>query len=534
MFEGLSSLSLRSSASFALCLVLPALLLAAFPGWQDGHLVWGIAGLLLAQVALGAVALGLLLQRRWLRPLEALDSQLQQARCQVQGLAEALEKKNDDVERLALYDHLTGLPNRQLLGELFAHHAAASRRHAESMALLVVDLDGLQDVSDALGRAAADELIVETGRRLQAVLRQADVVCRVGGSAFLALLPRVAGSDGVANSCERVLQAIDAPMVPAGAFAPVKTSISLGVAMYPGDGVVFDELARMAELAAHVCKQRGRARYSFYQPALDHSLRQRLSLEHELRSALGNTELQLHYQPIYDARQLRVVGCEALLRWQHPSRGLLLPDDFLAVAAASDLICEIDLWALRTACRQFAQWRAAGAALEFVAVNVSALQAHDARLPQAVSEAMRAHGMRRGELELELTEGALMSHTDGALRTVNQLRSAGAVLVLDDFGTGYSSLSTLKLLTPDKLKIDRSFVCGLPSGKEDCALTQAVIAMAHNHDIVVVAEGVESIAQHDWLLKRACVLQQGHLHGHAMLASELEPALCEALAPSSV
>jgi diguanylate cyclase (GGDEF)-like protein len=513
------------------------------------------AGLVAAQVVIGVLVLAGVLSLRLLRPIDRLKQQagtlsareptpelqwtrrdelgqlgqhLNDVRRRIQELIGELEAKNSQLRKLAMYDHLTGLPNRALLRELFSHEAATARRTNQSLALMFIDLDHFKTVNDTLGHAAGDQLLLTVGRRLLQELRESDVVCRLGGDEFVVLLPGADGWDHVAATAQRLLETINAPVTLPGAASAALVSASIGIAMYPNDGGDFDALARTADMAMYRSKDLGRARFSFYHPDLDTALRSRIELERELALAIEQNQLVLHYQPVFDADRDCIVGCEALVRWNHPQRGLLMPGAFIAAAEETGLIGELGLWTLHTACAQFAAWRDAGLQMPRIAVNVSALQVHDPMLAESVRSALRQHGLRAGELELELTESTLLSDTDVALRTLARLRDAGALLAIDDFGTGFSSLSYLKMLKPDKLKIDRSFVRDLPDDPDDRALVQAIIGMAQALAITVVGEGVETEAQRDLLQKLGCRLQQGYLHGRPMpaaaFATLLQPA----------
>ncbi len=513
------------------------------------------AWLVAVQVVMGGLVLAGVLALRLLRPIDRLKRQaallasrtaapalewtrrdelgelgqhLNDVGQRLHALFGELEAKNTDLHKLAMYDPLTGLPNRTLLRELFNHEAAAARRGQRALALLFLDLDRFKTVNDSLGHAAGDELLMVIAERLTKTLRDSDIVCRMGGDEFVVLLPYVGGWDQVAGTAERLLEAVSAPLTLTPARTEAQVSASIGIAMYPADGADFDSLARTADLAMYRSKDLGRSRYSFYHPELDSAFRGRLALERELQRALQGGEMVLHYQPMVDAQAGRIVGCEALLRWQHPQRGLLQPAAFVAAAEETGLIREIGLWTLAQACRQFAAWREEGLELQHVALNVSAHQAHESDLPDAVAALMQEFRLQPGQLVLELTESALMSDSEAALRTVNRLRGTGARLAIDDFGTGYSSLSYLKMLRPDMLKIDRSFVRDLPHDRDDRALTEAILGMACALGITVVAEGVEREGQRDLLCSLGCRQQQGFLFGKAVPADEfaalLQPA----------
>jgi diguanylate cyclase (GGDEF)-like protein len=512
---------------------------------RQGIMWWLVA----AQVVVGVVVLLGVLSLRLLRPIHRLKQQastlaaresiapqrwrqrdelgqlgqhLNTVRARIQELFEELESKNKQLSKMAMYDHLTGLPNRTLFRELFQHEAGLARRAQLSLALLFIDLDRFKAVNDTMGHAAGDELLLGVSQRLVATLRESDIVCRKSGDEFLVLLTHAGGWEQVSVTAERLLRAIQAPLPLARAAGTAQVNASIGIAMFPGDSDDFEALVRCADLAMYKSKDMGKGRYSFYQPDLDTAFRSRLVLERELLQAIANDELVLHYQPVFDMRQGSLVGCEALVRWNHPQRGLLMPGTFIQTAEETGLIRELGMWTLDAACAQLAAWKAAGRHPGRVAVNVSALQFRDQRLPDRLRDALRRHDIRPGELELELTESTLMSDTEAAQATVASLRELGVTLAIDDFGTGYSSLSYIKRLRPDKLKIDRSFVRDLPADADDRALTEAIVSIAQALSISLVAEGVETPAQRDYLLGLGCTLQQGYLLGLPQAADKLQ------------
>ena len=522
-----------------------------------------VAALLVAlQVVVGVAVLAGVLSVRLLRPIDQLKRQarllaarepmpalewrrgdelgelgrhLDQAHGQLQSLIVELESKNQQLHRMAMYDHLTGLPNRTLLRELFSHEASSARRAQRALALLFIDLDHFKAVNDTLGHAAGDELLITVAQRLAGTLRESDLLCRMGGDEFLVLLPQIEGWDHVAATAERLLRAVEAPVALTGNAAGTRVTASIGVAIYPADGADFDALVRTADIAMYRSKDLGRARYSFFHADLDTAYRSRLELERELQQAIEQRQFLLHWQPVFDTARGVVVGCEALLRWQHPQRGLLLPAEFIDTAEHTGLIGPIGLWVLDAACAQLARWQASGPAPLRIAVNVSALQLRDGQFEAALLATLERHSIAPGVLELELTESALLTDTPHALHKVTALRAAGTRLVIDDFGTGYSSLSYLKRLRPDKIKIDRSFVRDLPGDRDDRALTEAIIGIARALGIDVVAEGVETSAQRELLLALGCTLQQGFLFARPLPAegfAALLVAQAEASAPA--
>ena len=511
---------------------------------RQGIMWWLVA----AQVVVGVVVLLGVLSLRLLRPIHRLKLQastlaaresvpalpwrqrdelgqlgqhLNTVRARIQELFEELEAKNKQLSKMAMYDHLTGLPNRTLFRELFQHEAGTARRCHGNCALLFIDLDRFKAVNDTMGHAAGDELLLGVSQRLSATLRESDIVCRVSGDEFLVLLTQAGSWEQVSVTAERLLRAIQTPMLLARAAGTAQVSASIGISLFPGDADDFEALARCADLAMYKSKDMGKGRYSFYQPDLDIAFRSRLELERELLQGIANHELLLHYQPVFDMQSGRLVGCEALVRWLHPQRGLLMPGTFIQTAEETGLIRELGLWTLDAACAQLASWKAAGLHPGRIAVNVSALQFRDQRLPQVLQSALQTYDIQPGELELELTESTLMADTEAAQATVASLRELGVALAIDDFGTGYSSLSYIKRLRPDKLKIDRSFVKDLPADADDRALTEAIVSIAQALSITVVAEGVETPEQRDYLLGLGCRLQQGYLLGRPMAAEHL-------------
>jgi len=518
---------------------------------QRQAIMWWLVA---AQVLVGVAVLLGVLSLRLLRPIDRLKRQastlaaretvptlhwrrhdelgqlghhLNTVRARIQELFEELETKNKQLSKMALYDHLTGLPNRTLLRELFQHESAAARRNGTNCALLFIDLDRFKAVNDTMGHAAGDELLLGVSQRLIATLREADAVCRVSGDEFLVLLPQAGSWEQVSTTAERLLRAIQTPMPLTRAAGTAQVSASIGIAMFPDDADEFEDLARCADLAMYKSKDSGKGRYSYYKPEMDIALGSRLELERELRQAIANGELVLHYQPVFDVHDDRLAGCEALVRWMHPQRGLLMPGTFIQVAEESGLIRELGLWTLRAACAQLAAWKNAGLHPGRIAVNVSALQFRDQRLLQVLPELMRTYGLQADELELELTESTLMSDSEAAQATVASLREFGVSLAIDDFGTGYSSLSYIKRLRPDKLKIDRSFVKDLPADADDRALTEAIVSIAQALSITVVAEGVETREQRDYLLSLGCRLQQGYLLGRPQGAEFMQALMAE-------
>lgn len=466
-----------------------------------------------------------------LQPLaRALDA-LRERTAQVQGELQAGKAK---LRRAATHDALTGLPNRTLLQELFGHEAASARRQARSLALLRIGLDRLHTVNETLGHSVGEELLTGMAHRLAATLRDSDFICRGGGDEFLVLLSGPVGWDRVATAAERLLRCVEEPLQLPRSGQVLGASASLGIAMYPTDGSDFAGLERAASLALQRSRTLGRGLYSFYQPGLDQALRERIDAERELARALERDELTLVYQPMVDAGSGRVLGCEALLRWQHPERGLLAPADFIETARQCRLMADLDAWVLEAACGELAGWLGQGLAPGRLALNLSVQQARNPALSEALRDALDRHALVPAMLELEITEDAFLDDPDGVPRALARWRTLGLGLTVDDFGVGYSSLSQLRRLRPQRLKIDCSLVRGLPHDTEDCALAQAMLAMAAALGIEVLAEGVETAAQRQWLLAHGCALQQGHLHGMPMPAAAFAAWLARSPQPQAL
>ncbi|WP_326534640.1 putative bifunctional diguanylate cyclase/phosphodiesterase [Pseudorhodoferax sp.] len=566
-----SSLTARFTLRSALLLVTLAGLLLPALGWLVADGLWGSAGpdaagarsAVLLMVALQAVCVAVLLlavlTRRFVWPLERLVShveslggqrpvaalawpagdelqplaeQLGSLRQRVDELQQELRSSEASLHRAAMYDGVTNLPNRALMAELFGHEAASARRHGRSLALLHIGLDRFRTFNDTLGHGAGDELLKAMGERLAGTLRDSDFLCRGVGDEFVVLLPGPEGWDRVASAAERLLRAAEQPLELAHSGHVVSLSAGIGIAMFPHDGADFEALARAATLALDRSKTLGRGLYSFYQPRLDVALRSRIDTERELAQALERDEFELFYQPVVDAATGRLIGCEALLRWQHPQHGLLAPGAFIESARQCGLMCDIDAWVLEAACTDLARWLDNSLQPGRLALNLSVQQARNPALSEILREALQRHGLSPLQLELEVTEDAFFGEPDSVPRALARWRSLGLALTIDDFGTGYTSLSQLKRLRPERVKIDCTLVRGLPTSADDCALADAMLGTARALQIEVVAEGVENAAQRQWLLERGCWQQQGHLHGQPMPALLFEAWLSGATSPA--
>jgi diguanylate cyclase (GGDEF)-like protein len=375
---------------------------------------------------------------------------------------------------------------------------------------MFVDIDRFKTINDSLGHAVGDALLKEIASRLVKQLREGDTICRIGGDEFVVVLPEVKRSSDVAHVAQKVIQQLSTPVIVEERELVV--SCSIGIAVYPDDGRDAETLIRNADAAMYHAKELGRANYQFFTDQMNQAASRRLQLESHLRRAVGKGELCLYYQPIVELRTGRVAAYEALARWQHPERGLVLPGEFVQLAEESGIILKIGEWTLREACR-WSTFIGAEHGLQ-IAVNLSARQFNDPQLPRMVARALKETGLPPQLLELEITESTAMQQTDLTLGTLKRLKALGVSIAIDDFGTGYSSLSYLRRFPVDKVKIDRSFIAELPSDRDQGAIVSAIVALAHALQIRVVAEGVETERQREFLRSCACDFIQGYLVGH--------------------
>jgi diguanylate cyclase (GGDEF)-like protein/PAS domain S-box-containing protein len=427
------------------------------------------------------------------------------------------------VLKLARYDGLTGLPNRTMFMDELERTLARARRHGGRFALFFIDLDRFKNINDSLGHGAGDQLLKVMATRLRTLLRDSDLVARLGGDEFVVLLDATVEADDLAHVARKALAAIGEP-VPIDSRSYQVTG-SIGISLYPDDGADAAALLKNADAAMYLAKDRGKNNYQFYTVQLAAHSAQQFALEADLRVALQRDELLLHFQPKVRVDTGALIGMEALLRWLHPQRGLLPPGTFITLAEDCGLILPIGQWVLDAACRQMRAWRDAGLQVPRCAVNLSARQLGTDTLVDDVARALADHRLAAEALEVEITESVLMADPERANRTLQALHGMGVHVSIDDFGTGYSSLAYLKRFPAQTVKIDRSFVSGLPQDRDDAAITQAVIAMAHSLGLEVVAEGVETQAQLDFLLRQGCDQAQGYLISRPVPADQLQRML---------
>jgi diguanylate cyclase (GGDEF)-like protein len=439
-----------------------------------------------------------------------------------------LQRSEQQVRRLAYYDALTGLPNRVLFTDQLSRALAHAERNRHRVATMFVDLDNFKRVNDTLGHRAGDQLLREAAARLSAVLRGHDsvargapgdadsTIARLGGDEFIVLLTDVAQAQDAARAARRLVDTLAEPFVIDG--TEIFCGGSVGVSIYPEDGGDVDTLLMNADTAMYRAKARGRGAYQLYDKAMNERALDHLRMETRLRRALERNEFALHYQPRIDVASGCLVGAEALIRWLHPERGLLLPAEFIPLVEDAGLVIPIGEWAIETACRQSAAWHRQGLRTVPVAVNLASTHLREKGLPALVARALQRHGVPARCLEIEVTESILLADPELAVRIALELNEMGVQLSLDDFGTGYSSMGYLKRLPLAALKIDRSFVRDLDSDPEDEAIVSAIIALARALKLRVVAEGVETPAQLALLKAMRCDEYQGFLNSQAIEA----------------
>jgi len=456
--------------------------------------------------------------RHYLRDERVIDVEVSTVALKFAGRRAVLSLVHDVTERNrldrqlrqgAFRDPLTGGVNRVLFAERVAHALIRMRRRSATIAVLVMDLDHFKTVNDSMGYGAGDSLLQAAAARISAALRPGDTVARLGSDEFAVLLEDVDGARDSLETAERLHQAFGPPLEFAGGSLVI--SLSMGVTAASKSTTSAGELLRNAELAMYAAKTSGRSRVEVFVPSMLAPATERLELDQDLRHATERGELRLLLQPIVSVEGGTIVGCEALVRWHHPTRGVVLPDTFIPLAEEIGVISEIDTWVLRAACIQMAEWRAAGLPDLLLAVNASARDLGRGELVNRVSAALLETGLPRERLEIEVTETCAVSQPAAALHELRHLRRAGITVAIDDFGTGYSSLSKLATLPVDRLKIDRSFLRDIAHEGEDSPLVAAMIALAHQLHLQVTAEGVETDHQLAFLRRNGCDLFQGYL-----------------------
>ncbi|NVN85439.1 MAG: EAL domain-containing protein [Rhodopseudomonas sp.] len=422
------------------------------------------------------------------------------------------QRSDQRIAYLAHYDGLTDLPNRALFRQQLEQELQRANRGAR-LALLYIDIDEFKAINDTLGHPIGDELLKAVAVRLRECIRETDFVARLGGDEFAIIQTAVTSRSDSIELVERLFRAIRLPYQCLGHH--LSTDASIGIAMFPDDGVDLDEIVKNADLAMYSAKAEGRRTYRFFEQQMDADVKARRELESDLRKAIADRGFEIHYQPIVDLLNDEIVGCEALLRWRHPTRGMISPAEFIPIAEETGLIDQLGGWVLATACAEAAKWPGEIS----LAVNVSPIQFKGQALPLTVAAALAASGLTANRLELEVTEAVLIRDDETALTTLHRIRALGARVSLDDFGTGYSSLSYLQRFPFDKIKIDRSFVDRIDVCEGSAAIVRAVVDIAAARHMTTTAEGVETVQQRELLRKLGCTQMQGYLFSSAISAA---------------
>ena len=444
----------------------------------------------------------------------------------------------DENRSLALYDSLTGLPNRRRYHDRLAKAIVRAEKTGELVANCFIDLDGFKRINDTLGHRAGDQLLIQVARQILSVVRPSDwvgrgffsdtdkldvPVSRLGGDEFTLVLAGMGADQDVGRVARRVLEALSKPFAIDG--QEVQVTASIGIAIYPYDGKDVDSIRRNADTAMYAAKKIGRNGYQYYSSSMNEEAERKLEIERRLRRAIKNEEFMLCFQPVREASTGETRAAEALIRWQDPEFGLIPPDEFIPVAEDTGLIVAIGSWVLRAACEQARLWQEKGFRPIRMAVNVSGYQIREPDFVKKVASALEDTGLSPQELELEITESTIMQEDEETDRAFRELHELGVPIALDDFGTGYSSLSYLRRVDINRLKIDRSFVARIPDDPEDMAITAAIVAMAHQLLLPVVGEGVETTEQAQSLTEIGCDELQGYLFSRPLPASEFEQFL---------
>jgi len=456
------------------------------------------------------------------RPTPA-DRELLDRACQLAGIAIEKSRDQESLATLAYYDVLTGLPNRALLQDRLHQAMIEADRHGRLVALLFMDLDRFKNINDTLGHEMGDVLLKKVAKRLEGCVRPGDTVARPGGDEFIVVLAGVAHVDDVSRVAQKIIDAFSLPFEIGG--RELYVTCSIGVTLYPFDDRDVETLHRNADAAMYHAKEEGRNNFQFYSAEMNAQSFQRLTLENALRRALERDELRLYHQPQVDLDSGRIVGVEALIRWQHPELGLVSPADFIPLAEETGLIVPIGEWVLRQACAQARAWQKAGLPPVRVAVNLSARQFRQHGLYEVITAALQHAGLAPEWLEVELTESLVMHDVNRTIDVLRGLKKMGVSVAVDDFGTGYSSLSYLRRLPIDAIKIDRAFIEHIPDNSDAAAITTAIIALARSLQLKTVAEGVETEAQADFLRRHGCNAMQGFYFSRPLPADKFAELL---------
>ena len=432
------------------------------------------------------------------------------------------KNQEKEIHSLAFYDALTSLPNRRLFENNLHDSISRAKRHKEKVAIIFMDMDNFKVINDTYGHKVGDKFLQEVTSRIKSVIREEDTLSRIGGDEFILLIEEVNGIEDAAHAAERVIEQVRKPFdIERNKFF---SAVSLGISIYPDDSEHYDTLLEYADKAMYHVKNSGKNSFEFYNNNMNQKAIERLQLEHELTFAQDRNELELHYQSKTNLDTMKVTCMEALVRWRRPNHGLMAPSGFIPIAKQSNIIISIGSWVLHEACAQTKRLNDKGHNLS-VAVNISTKQINDDNFVNLISGVLKQHNLEGKHLELEITESALLKNSDLIMQRIEKVREMGVKFSIDDFGIGYSSMNTLKELKIDKLKIDEKFIKDITTNKNNKAITAAIIALAHNLDIEVVAEGVETTEQVNILKGLGCNIVQGYLFSVPVAINNFEDSL---------
>ena len=445
-------------------------------------------------------------------------SDLRQALGRVRQQISKARESQKHLTYLSQHDILTGLPNRTLGRDRIEQAIVQAQRHNNTVALLFIDLDNFKEVNDSMGHTAGDEFLIEVSKRLSVAVRKSDVVCRHGGDEFVVGIVEVSNAEDASSAANNIMGQLRQPLRLRD--AELVATCSIGVALFPQDASNYEDLLRKADIAMYQAKDSGRNDCRFFDEAMNVSIQKNLQLHAQMRSGLLHNEFLLHFQPVISLENGGMVGAEALIRWMHPSQGMISPGLFIPAAEKSGIIVEIGSWVVQEACRQMAAWQSQGLPEFVLAINLSPLQFRKGDIVASVAKALNETGLDPRLLELEITESALIHDTEKFVVMLRSLKSLGVKIAIDDFGTGYSNLTYLQRFKVDKLKIDQSFVMRLLDGTQEKAIVRAIIQMAHSLELTTTAEGIEEQAIYDLLHGLGCKCGQGYLIARPMSADD--------------
>ncbi len=493
----------------------------------------GLRGALTLPIVSGGKTFGVieLFGTEAIRPDEALTNLLHSVSSQI-GQSFQRKVAEDQLRYIATHDSLTDLPNRTMFNAGLRHALQQGARYNRGIAVLFIDIDRFKVINDSLGHSAGDRLLQDCAKRLSECLRESDTVARLGGDEFVVMVENFTAPRDAIAVAQKTLTNIAKPFFVDGQEFLV--SASIGISTFPEDGADAETLLKNADIAMYRAKDQGRNNYQFYSAQMNKHTFERLAMESSLRRALERNEFVLHYQPKLDLRTGAIAGVEALVRWQHPDWGMVSPGQFIPLAEETGLIVQIGEWVLKTACEQSRKWRDQGIPAMRVAVNLSARQFGQKTLLSDVAKIIADSGLTPECLELEITESLVMHNPEHAAETLHKLKAMGIALSIDDFGTGYSSLAYLKRFPIDCVKVDRSFIKDIPNDSDDMAITKSVIALGHNLRLKVVAEGVETADQREFLRSNGCDELQGFLFSKPLPGEEVTKLLKSHSAKSSL